>query len=147
MDGNIFLKEGSATNTIPQERLGRKLGAPVRLMPLGRGTWPLYMTRPPMTSCTLSPPSTASLEEQMRGPRVIGGGVMELPGITRTGPEASQTTVKAVNIIFSSSPLANGTMVGMVLIPSYVSQHQVYQIQKKFILRNLLENLLIIINV
>ena len=44
MDGNIFLKEGSATNTIPQERLGRKLGAPVRPMLLGRGTWPLYMT-------------------------------------------------------------------------------------------------------
>ena len=46
MDGNIFLKEVSATNTIPQERLGRKLGAPVRLMLLARGTWPLYMTRP-----------------------------------------------------------------------------------------------------
>ena len=135
MVGHISLKEGSATNTIPQERLGRKLGAPVRLMLLGRGTWPLFMTRPPMTSCTLSPPSTLSLEEQMRGPRVIGGGVMELRGITRTGLEASQTTGKAVNIIFSSSLPANGMMVGMVPIPSYVSQHQVYQIQYIFILK------------
>ena len=42
---------------------------------------------------TLSPPSTPSLEEQMRGLRVFGGGAMELPGITRTGLEASQTTV------------------------------------------------------
>ena len=135
MDGNIFLKEVSATNTIPQERLGRKLGAPVSPMLLARGTWPLYMTRPPMTSCTLSPPSTLSLEEQMRGPRVIGGGVMELRGITTTGLEVSQTTGKAVNIIFSSSLPANGMMVGMVPIPSYVSQHQVYQIQYIFILK------------
>ena len=135
MDGNIFLKEVSATNTISQERLGRKLGAPVRRMPLARRTWHLYMTRPPMNSFTLSPPSTLSLEEQMRGPRVIGGGVMELRGITTTGLEASQTTKKAVNIIFSSSLVANGTMVGMVLIPSYVSQHQVYQIQYIFILK------------
>ena len=133
MDGIFFQKEGSATNTIPQERLGMKLGASVRRMPLVRATWPLYMTRPPMTSCTLSPPSTPSSEEQMRGPRVFGGGVMELPGITRTGLEASQTTLKAVNIIFSCSLQANGTMVGMVLIPSYVSQHQVYQIQYIFI--------------
>ena len=97
MDGNIFLKEGSATNTIPQERLGRKLGAPVRLMLLARGTWPLYMTRPPMTSCTLSPPSTLSLEEQMRGLRVFGGGVMDLHGIMKTGTAASQTMLVADN--------------------------------------------------
>ena len=94
MDGNIFLKEGSATNTIPQERLGRKLGAPVRLMLLGRGTWPLYMTRPPMTSCTLSPPSTASLEEQMRGPRVFGGGAMELHGVSLSTTSKTCTSVE-----------------------------------------------------
>ena len=102
-----------------------KLGASVRQMPLAKETWPQYMTRPPMIFCKPSPQNTPFLGEQMKGLRVFGGGVMDLPGITRTGHQANPTMLLADNPMLSSTPLANGTMVTLVLILLSVSQPQV----------------------
>ena len=125
MGGHISLTLDSAINISQPKRPGMKLVVSVTPMPLAKETWPLYMTRPPMISCKPSPLNTLSLEEQMRGLRVSGGGVMELHGIMKTGHQASQTMPLAGNLMLSSTPLANGMMVTLVLILSSVSQPQV----------------------
>ena len=125
MVGHISLTLDSAINISQSKRPGMMLEDSVTPMPLAKVTWPLYMTRPPMISCKPSPLNTPFLGEQMKGLRVFGGGVMDLPGITRTGHQANPTMLLAGNPMLSSTPLANGTMVTLVLILLSVSQPQV----------------------